>query len=704
MKKIFTRELLPLYAILAGGLVLRLWQINWGLPELFEEATPLRLGWGFWNWGKPGFDFNPHFFHYPALTFYVQFIAQAIHYGIGHLFGAYPNLNTFGITLTPLAVTARIITGLFDLGTIAVIYTLAKEIADKRTAILAACITALNPIHILHAHYVEVDPVLTFFSTLALLYIVRIYRQPETKWYLLAGLFIAFAAASKYTGALLILVLLGAHFLSFSSLKSAINGWQDRPLLYSIFIAVAVFFLLNPFILLDYAKFSEDFSFEQYHVAYGHLGINASNSTIGFYLLEVVPVSFGILFSLALLGSLIHLLIKRQKNDFLLWLYPLLYIVVISTWEMRADRYFLPVLPILALLGSIGITTSIDWIIEKSGEHTFLQSGVIQRVLIIATGLIVLIQPILTSRTYLRSIGLPDTRTLTKSWIKNNIPSGSVIATGPFGVEFPDSSYRLLSIPFLALQSENAAPFYDTQWFEDCDLLITSSYDYGRYIQEPQKYAKFLPFYDSLKTQWHKVYEIVPTDAQNGPAFWLYTYPDSLRRQNFDMALFQKFSGNPESARISTFLQNLVNVEVTKEKPIKCEQLLKEILTVEVENYPLRNQLAQVLYNEGKYAAALTQLEQSIRINPNQATVLALAGSSLIHVGQAQAAEGVLQRAVTLDPNLDQPYQDLIELYQAPKERLKLLDILKRYYGVIPHNTDKANKIRSMIDRLGGLR
>ena len=54
--------------ILLLGVCLRLWYIDWGLPELFEEATPLTISWKFWNWGNPGFNFNPQFFNYPALT------------------------------------------------------------------------------------------------------------------------------------------------------------------------------------------------------------------------------------------------------------------------------------------------------------------------------------------------------------------------------------------------------------------------------------------------------------------------------------------------------------------------------------------------------------------------------------------------------------------------------------------------------------
>lgn len=61
-------------ALVMFGLALRLWHINWSLPFLYDEAIPLRISWQFWNWGKQGLDFNPHFFTYPALTFYLQWI------------------------------------------------------------------------------------------------------------------------------------------------------------------------------------------------------------------------------------------------------------------------------------------------------------------------------------------------------------------------------------------------------------------------------------------------------------------------------------------------------------------------------------------------------------------------------------------------------------------------------------------------------
>ena len=76
-----------LIAVTAGAL-LRFTYLDYGLPELMEEATPVRQAWEMWNWDGAGFDFNPHFFNYPSFYFYLQWVAQAAYYLLGSAFGA----------------------------------------------------------------------------------------------------------------------------------------------------------------------------------------------------------------------------------------------------------------------------------------------------------------------------------------------------------------------------------------------------------------------------------------------------------------------------------------------------------------------------------------------------------------------------------------------------------------------------------------
>ena len=210
-----------LLVILLAGAAVRCWHIGWGLPEIFEEATPFTIGWRFWHWGSPGLDLNPHFFNYPALTFLLNFILQAMHYGAGHLAGTYPDLASFGNAFasdpTTFIVLSRLLTVAFDCATMYAVYLLSKEFMTSGAALLPTLVVALNPLMIRNGHLINVDTPLVFFSVAALYTIVKLYRSGDLKWYIAAGAAIGLAASAKYTGALLIPVLLFAHLLRSGS-------------------------------------------------------------------------------------------------------------------------------------------------------------------------------------------------------------------------------------------------------------------------------------------------------------------------------------------------------------------------------------------------------------------------------------------------------------------------------------------------------
>jgi len=695
------REHKALLLILAGGVIFRLWQINWGLPELFEEATPLTISWKFWNWGKSGFDFNPHFFNYPALTFYIHFLAQAVYYLFGNLIGIYPGLSSFGTSPVPLIITARFVDMLFDILTIMVVYRIGCEVWDKKTGIIAAVLLAVNPLHIYLAHQIQVDTILTFFCAVSVLHIIRVYKDGRTKSYLLAGLFIALAAASKYTGAFLLVPFFGAHLLRSGTLRASLNTLNHPPLYTSVLLGVFVFFLMNPFILLNPAEFQQDFSYEQAHIAAGHLGVVASKSTFDFYFFNILPGALGAAGIILALGAMAYSIYKRIKGEITLALFPILYLIIISTWEMRADRYILPIIPVFVLFTAAGIIHATKFLfkrIRKSGES---QNAVRE----MSIGFIIItflaaIQPAYGSLKYLKLLGLPDTRSITKNWILKNIPPHSTLVSGPYGVEFPDSLYRIIRIPFIAVQSELAAPFYDTRWYVDADLLIASSFDRDRYAMEPERYREFLPYYDSLNQRWKIVFESTPTEGQGGPSLFLYSPPDSVRRKIFDLSLFERLDGNPESTRISNFLKDINSLVIDKNQLEKSEQILKLLLMNENTNLKIRNQLARVLYDQGKYTAALVQLQNSVQMDKNQPEVFALAGKALMKTDHPGEAEAALSTAVNLDSRNESGYEGLIELYTRTGNDQKLLDVLKRYYATLYPQSQESRNIRNRIDSL----
>jgi tetratricopeptide (TPR) repeat protein len=695
------RENKSLLLILLAGIIFRLWQIGWGLPELWEEATPLTISWKFWNWGKLGFDFNPHFFNYPALTFYIQFIGQGIYYIAGNLIGIYPNLESFGTSPVPLVITARFVDALFDLMTIIVIYKLGQEVLNKKVGIIAALLLAVSPLHVTLAHLIQVDTILTFFSALSILYIVRIYSSGDRKWYIMAGLSIALATSSKYTGAFLLFPFFGAHLLRSGTLREAAQTLNHPPIYLSILLSALVFFCLNPFIILSPGEFRQDFSYEQAHMSAGHLGVDASKSAFDFYFFHILPNALGVAGFIVSIGVIAFNIIRKNKKEIVTAIFPVIYLIIVSTWEMRADRYILPIIPLLITFVSAGVFLIGDYILKKSRRIGTADRIKTQKMVIYGAVTIVLaIQPLYNSAIYLHRLGLKDTRTITKNWIKENIPAGSTIVSGPYGVEFPDSSYRMIHIPFIAVRSELAAPFYDTRWYTDADLLITSSFDHDRFAMEPERYGEFLAYYHSLNTRWKKVFEAVPSEGQGGPSLSLFTPPDSVRRKGFEASLFEKLDGNPESTRISNFLKDINRLVLEKKQYEKSEQLLKMLLMNEGGNLYIRNQLAKVLYDQGKYEAALVQLQRSVQTDKNQPEVFALAGNALLKLDHLSEAEAALSTALSLNNRSEFAYKGLIELYTNKKDNLKLFDALRRYYSTLYPQSEEAIMIKTRIDSL----
>jgi 4-amino-4-deoxy-L-arabinose transferase-like glycosyltransferase/tetratricopeptide (TPR) repeat protein len=697
------RENAVLLGILLAGIAVRLWRISWGLPEIYEEATPLTMAVHFWNVGAPGVSFNPHFFNYPALVFYLNFVVQAVVYGAGSILGTFRDLNAFSQAVATLTVSARMVSVLFDTGTILLAFLVAREMAGKGAGLVAAALASINPSQIRHAHLIQVDTPLTFFSLLAILYMLKLYAKPERRYYSLAGVSIGLAASCKYTGAFLLAGLLAAHVLRETTIKKAISSLGKQRLIVAVVLAVVVFVACNPSIIMSYQEFRNDFAFEQQHISSGHLGVVAEQATVGYYLLDILPADFGWLFAILLAGTIVHMVMGRKKEDLLLLVFPVVYISIISTWEMRAERYILPAVPVLIIIGSVGLLRL--WRkVSPTGAQKPSWKAAASLPGLLAVSVLLMAEPAVSSYQYLRSLGYPDTRAIVKSWIRHTVKPGSAIATGLYGVDFQDTTYALLHIPFLAFEAERVAPFYDHRWYEDMDILITSSYDRDRYLEEPVRYRELLGYYDSLKTRWELIFKALPGERATGPGFWLYRCPDSLKHTTFDPSLFQHLEGSPESTKISSFLKDLSSILLKKGKLEKCEQLLREILTVEVENVSVRNTLAQVLFNMGKFPSTLNHLQISLKYDPNQAPVFALAGSALMQLGRTKEAEVVFQRALLLNGSLELPYLELINLYTAEKDKMKLTDILTRYRRILPPGSTKSEEVTRRLEIVKGMR
>ncbi len=538
-------RVLPILIVLLAAVV-RIHGVRWGLPDVFEEATPLRRAWEMWGWGPSrGLDLNPHFFNYPSLTIYLQFLGQGILYlllaAAGRIHGTIDFRVLYITDPTPFLVMGRAITILFAAGTVVLVYAIGKRIGGLACAVPAALLLALNPLHMAQSVVVEVDVPLTFFVALGLCYVLRIAaaregqsdprddrssQVPSRRDYAMAGLAVGLAASAKYTGAFLALPLLAGHLIARRERSREKKTPTRKPgwnlLLLSGGVAIAAFAATSPFVFLDPKTFWHDLSFERTHMRLGQFG-SGDESTWVFYAGALANRLLGWPSTLLLMAGLAYFLVAKRT----LWALTLAAFLVpmwitIASWNMKADRYLLPLLP-AAMLFCGGMLSEIPSIagrrLKKAGARTAAVAGAAVLLLAGQAG------GLDAYRNRLR----PDPRTEARKWIAANIPPGALIVTETLGPELlaplqlaplePDVRARILKnesggplyavqiVPMFQVKPERSEVFYDLDLYEAADCIVTTSQVANRYRGDPINFRRQVAFYDSLGVRFRKVAE-----------------------------------------------------------------------------------------------------------------------------------------------------------------------------------------------------
>src|SRR5580765_5315405 len=82
-------------ALVLVALALRLPHLGWGLPEVEEEALPMKQALAMWGWDSGHGTLDPGVAGWPSLSFYIQLALQHLHYWIGRLSGAFANRDDY---------------------------------------------------------------------------------------------------------------------------------------------------------------------------------------------------------------------------------------------------------------------------------------------------------------------------------------------------------------------------------------------------------------------------------------------------------------------------------------------------------------------------------------------------------------------------------------------------------------------------------
>ncbi len=338
--------------------------ISWGAPSLWNPdelfwRVNMALG------GEMKFDETEPDYNYPSLPKHIM-------YGVGWL------VDKAGGSQVDVLVSARLISVFLGGLTIILIYFITKMASENIYIRLLSAFLALSSTVLVHnARFAHNDLYLLFFITLSLFALLKYRLSTHRCWLYLAFFSVGCAASSKYTGASFIAVLL-VFFL--------IQNW--RSIRTDFLRTIETFFIAAVLTVAGYvagtpkALLWMSFYFKRMipaalrFASYGR----GPDSVIGFFgqwgtFRAAVGTWVYYLFLLAFIWFAIklvlHALKKVEENErrkkIIFTLLAAIFIFNIPFWMSYnyVPRFFLPFLPMFAVLASLFVEDAIAFVKER---------------------------------------------------------------------------------------------------------------------------------------------------------------------------------------------------------------------------------------------------------------------------------------------------------------------------------------------------
>lgn len=475
-----------LLAVLIIGGGLRLVGLNWDQnyhlhpDERFltmvtlAQKWPRSIGEYFDTQNSP---LNPHnagfdFFVYGTLPlFIVKAAAESLRWG------DYNHLTLVG----------RAISAVFDLGTIALVFSIGKKMMPK-IGLLAAFLYATMVLPIQLAHYFAVDTFLVFFLTLAFFCLVKMTERGSGKWAAAAGTALGLALACKISAA----VFAATAALAFGMYLVRFKK-PGRTIILGILFCLAAGLTLRaaqPYLFIDgwrlnpkvIANWKELESWERADVWYPP-GTQWIHTPHYIYPLENISLwGLGLPLAMLTLAAITYALknLRRQPEIGL----SLFWIGTLFAYQgvqyAMPIRYFYPIFPNIALvagafLGSVKMKTRL------------------------LTGILVLtcVWPVSFMQIYLH----PVTRVTAGEWIYSHVPAGKTLSCEHWDDCLPlgyQNQYPLVEFPLYDQDNPGKWQVMRLKLAQADYIVLSSNRLYGSIMTVSERYPQTTRFYEEL--------------------------------------------------------------------------------------------------------------------------------------------------------------------------------------------------------------
>jgi 4-amino-4-deoxy-L-arabinose transferase-like glycosyltransferase len=421
--------------VLAGALGLRLWGVRQGLPYAYntDEAdhfVPRAVA-------MFGHSLNPHYFaNPPAFTYVLHYLFAIAYGGTGGVRYAFAHNPTGVYTLSRVAAAVLGVLALW------LLYATGARLFNRAVGLLAAAIEAVAFLPVFYAHLALNDVPTLAPLTLSLLGSAGVLREGRKRDYVLAGVGLGLACATKYTAGIVVVpfavaVVARAIEREDSPVGSKLALRAAIGAVLTVLAAAVAFLVANPYSLLDYKTFHAELVHQSTlsAEAQGKLGAPRQGGVV--YYLWSLTWGFGWVPALASLGGAVAIWWRRTALG--LWLVPapLLFLAFMGLQGRYFGRWLMPILPLLCLLAAFFVLQSSAWIAQLARQAPRGRIALAVAALLVA---LTLAQGVVFSVHSGVTLARADTRNIARTWLLANVPEHTKIVVEPVS---PDGWARL---------------------------------------------------------------------------------------------------------------------------------------------------------------------------------------------------------------------------------------------------------------------
>lgn len=480
-------------AVLIAAALLRFWSLGHGVPFALgvDEPEIVTRAVGMMRSG----DYHPHFFDYPGLYIYLQFVVSVARFIAGAVAGEWTSLAD--ASTSAFYVWGRALTAALGVATVFIVFQIGMR-WGARHALLAAALMAVQPQHVRESHYVLTDVPLTFFVALTLLLSLRASERGTLAAFAWAGSAAGLAAATKYNGVVVLVVPLIACAVSPSVRSRLLTAIGILGSALIAFVVAAPYTIIDlPGFLNTLARLSGEYrgggrpAEPGWQIYLKHLRNGLGHPAL----------------LMAALGIVLGLVRFTRGPGRARWamaiVFPVLYFWFVSEQRIIYGRYLLPIMPSLCILAAAAVISGASLLRRYEiprGPRTALVAG-----LTIA----VLLPPARAAIQFNRSISRTGTAELAYAWVQANLPKDAVIVIESRNLLLADYR-RATHVPQLRKR-----PFEDYVK-ENVDYLIASSLAFGPYLSSPQLYPREYAEYRTIFDQSQELARFTPSDRNPG--------------------------------------------------------------------------------------------------------------------------------------------------------------------------------------------